>query len=152
YSFTYDTISIFFLGAWTTFDESVDTLSNYTWWTNSNSLGFPIADMSYDATNSTVFSVNWIQSITLDNKEISTENVMNLYPNPASDFLTIETSELAGGMVEIYDFNGKKVLEENLQAGKTIIALRDMTRGAYVAVLKNAKGGLSGFQKFEIVR
>ncbi len=150
-SISYDTSSVLFLGIWQQIGASIDTSTSYTWWTNAGGLGYPLVTMSIDNETSTVTSVTWLQATSVSNEEVQANNTMNIYPNPAADFLVVEAPGFVGGTIELYDFNGRKVSVENA-AEKTTLSLRGLARGAYVAVLKNAKGGLSGFQKFEIVR
>lgn len=60
------------------------------------------------------------------------DNVLSIYPNPVSDILNIESREQ--GILFISDIIGRKILRQEISAGKNDVALNnlDLTSGVYV--------------------
>ena len=83
----------------------------------------------------------------LDDKEIYNGNKVDLlmvsvdemekwvavYPNPASDFITISGCEACE--LNIYNLNGQKVLSENIPANKAQVNVSELSFGSYVLEL-----------------
>ncbi|MCE3296581.1 MAG: hypothetical protein K0R65_2295 [Crocinitomicaceae bacterium] len=63
---------------------------------------------------------------------------LNLYPNPASDLVTIELGTLTGVTVTIYDHTGKEVYKANQQdSGAHQVETSGFARGIYVINIQN---------------
>jgi len=60
-----------------------------------------------------------------------------MYPNPTSDLLTIEHSETGKVMAQLFDLQGRLVLQSNLNSQREIISLNGLTEGVYTLVLSN---------------
>jgi GH25 family lysozyme M1 (1,4-beta-N-acetylmuramidase) len=66
-----------------------------------------------------------------------------LYPNPASDNITIENTSLNDNkeeMILIYNIQGQLLLQQNLQQQKTEIGISDFSDGMYFVKVKTDKG------------
>ncbi len=57
---------------------------------------------------------------------------LNVYPNPAQDLLTVESSVTDRGLIEIFSITGVKVLSQNTTGTKTIVSLDNLPAGSYV--------------------
>jgi uncharacterized protein YjdB len=59
---------------------------------------------------------------------------MNLFPNPASDLLTIEVSGQAapGGVIEVYDMVGRKVSTTQINNNKAVVSVSALASGSYI--------------------
>lgn len=57
-------------------------------------------------------------------------SLIKVYPNPASDFLIIDSDK--EGKLEIIDIKGKTILETNLIKGKSSIDIKGFAKGVYV--------------------
>jgi hypothetical protein len=76
---------------------------------------------------------------TLSSKENSNETAIKLYPNLATDLITIETKEIYSNL-KVRDFTGKIVWRENLNSFKTQIDISKFAKGIYfVEILENEK-------------
>jgi photosystem II stability/assembly factor-like uncharacterized protein len=60
---------------------------------------------------------------------------INIFPNPASDNITIESSQQA--IMEILNIQGQTVLQQQLQQGKTNIDISRLAKGVYILRLNN---------------
>ncbi|HTA60923.1 MAG TPA: T9SS type A sorting domain-containing protein [Bacteroidia bacterium] len=71
-------------------------------------------------------------------KNINITNQLNIYPNPAQNNFTIETSSADKQTVLIYDVNGKQVLAQTIN-GTTNIDAANFNAGVYnVSITSNA--------------
>tara|TARA_B100000945_G_scaffold139288_1_gene111487 strand:+ start:2327 stop:4555 length:2229 start_codon:yes stop_codon:yes gene_type:complete len=68
-------------------------------------------------------------SITEDNIEI------NIYPNPATDFINIESSMLIEN-ISLFDYNGKVVFEKNKNNKDAVINTDNLNSGHYILILQ----------------
>jgi hypothetical protein len=65
-------------------------------------------------------------------------NLLNVYPNPASSVMNIETS--VEGTVNIFDLSGKLIYTQNAFAGKNELNVNQLATGSYTLRLTTAKG------------
>lgn len=72
---------------------------------------------------------------------------MDIYPNPANDFITIDyTSAIEDQHVSIFDIQGNLLLDERISANNTKIDVRGLASGLYI--LKVSKGRSYEIKKF----
>lgn len=63
-----------------------------------------------------------------------------IYPNPASNLITIETTDLEIENIEIFDLTGRKVLEKNQLNNRNQLNVSQLTDGLYIINIKTNKG------------
>ena len=64
---------------------------------------------------------------------------IKIYPNPASDHLTIETTpDIDKGTIVIYNINGQKIIEQIVKESNTEIDTHNLTTGVYIVKVSNA--------------
>jgi gingipain R len=81
--------------------------------------------------------VSWPQG--LDEKE--TNNLINVYPNPATKILFVETNDQTTiEKVIIKDLSGRTILAKSINANACKIDLTDVASGVYFMQLQTAKG------------
>ena len=62
----------------------------------------------------------------------SNENDLSIYPNPAKDYLFVETSSLQNAQIEIFDAIGKRISKQQfLQSNKYRVNLQGLKKGIY---------------------
>jgi hypothetical protein len=67
-------------------------------------------------------------------------STFNVFPNPATDMITVELSKGANGTINIYDVLGKQVVSVKAGKDKTMdISLASMTPGVYYVQYSTAK-------------
>jgi hypothetical protein len=78
--------------------------------------------------------------------------IMRSYPNPASSVITFDFQKGydKGFSIQIYNFLGRKMLEQTNLADRTTINLTDFTRGVYVYQLRDKTGKLVESGKFQV--
>ncbi len=75
---------------------------------------------------------------------------LNAYPNPATDYLTIEAGSNISE-ISIYNVMGQKVYDNNKVNGELfVVDTKDMASGMYMVVIRTDKGVAS--QRFSVVR
>ncbi|MDD3287335.1 MAG: T9SS type A sorting domain-containing protein, partial [Bacteroidales bacterium] len=72
-------------------------------------------------------------------EEISNDNTIKLYPNPAENTLNIESQEIIKE-IEFYDALGKKAKTITLNKKEAIIDISSLAKGNYVLNLITDKG------------
>ena len=71
-------------------------------------------------------------------KDIKKQNKLNIYPNPAKNLLTVELNNFNKGMLKIFSFDGKIILEKQINnTGKQSINIENFHRGIYLIVFIN---------------
>lgn len=72
-------------------------------------------------------------------QNINLSNHINIYPNPATDFLNIETKSLQIETIEIYDLTGRQILQnQNLINNK--LEISTLSNGFYIVHIKTNLG------------
>lgn len=71
------------------------------------------------------------------NTQSFTQNKINIYPNPVTDMLYFDITDTTIEKVIIYDFSGRKVLEQN---GVNTISVSDLRKGNYILKIFSNKG------------
>ncbi|MFY8187741.1 MAG: T9SS type A sorting domain-containing protein [Flavobacterium sp.] len=66
------------------------------------------------------------------------EATLQVYPNPASDFVTVSVKENTS--YELYTLTGQIVKQGNFTAVNNTLVVQDLSSGCYVLQLKNEKG------------
>ncbi|MGB1577204.1 MAG: T9SS type A sorting domain-containing protein, partial [Flavobacteriales bacterium] len=77
-------------------------------------------------------------------------DMLNIYPNPASDVLRIQISANQIGYVWVKDLAGREVISSPLQGNTATLDLSAVPAGTYVIQVSN--GETTQTQKFQIVR
>ncbi|AUC75681.1 T9SS type A sorting domain-containing protein [Olleya sp. Bg11-27] len=75
---------------------------------------------------------------TLGVNETTINLALNVYPNPTSDFLTLKTKKTEGLTIQLYDLQGKVLINQTVNSTSTNISLENQQSATYLLnVLKN---------------
>jgi hypothetical protein len=87
-------------------------------------------DASYSFANNyaTIFSAC---PTTTSQQEITSQNEVHLFPNPASNSITINTSEMLGESVKIYDVNGQLLFQQTVNSNSMSVDISALSSGLY---------------------
>jgi len=100
---------------------------------------------SNNSTLSNMVYVNVLNNTTTGINQRTTNNTINIYPNPAQNNFTVETNASEKQMIFIFDVNGKLVYNQFIY-GKTIIDASNLNAGVYavsVFYICNARSATS---------
>ncbi|MAQ70394.1 MAG: hypothetical protein CMD23_04795 [Flavobacteriales bacterium] len=64
---------------------------------------------------------------------------INIYPNPATDFITIKSS-VKVDEIRLFDYTGKLILTKTPSEEKEIINTNNLAEGSYILVIKSEQG------------
>lgn len=67
----------------------------------------------------------------------------NVYPNPATDRIHIQSATNEAATIEILDVTGKQVTRQNIVGGAASIQLNHLVQGMYLYQIKSAKGHIA---------
>lgn len=112
----------------------------YPWWPPPypdtvyvGSVPFQITDQNF---TSSVHPIEKIQSdcffVGIENKKNEDTESVSLYPNPANNFLTIQSNAQTERVVKIYDHIGRPMLITRIKEGKEIIDISGFIPGIYL--------------------
>ncbi|MEZ4949196.1 MAG: T9SS type A sorting domain-containing protein [Saprospiraceae bacterium] len=149
---SFDTTDAKAFGMWINVDASDvgDTTYSYAWWTNQNGLGFPIANL--EVAGGAVVGATWLSEFTTSSREVFKSISMDVYPNPAAERINIATEESYDGIINIIDFNGKRVASQAYSGIFDTVELNGFLNGQYLLTLQDKTGKLLGFKTFQIAR
>lgn len=74
--------------------------------------------------------------------EMASENV-SVYPNPATDAITIKFKDASEMSVELYDFSGRKLVAEQVLTNEYSLKRNGLKNGSYFLILKDNNGLIS---------
>jgi hypothetical protein len=73
-------------------------------------------------------------------EEIKNGNGITIIPNPSNDKITISSSAITGDtQLSIFNVNGEKVIERQIQEPETQLEISALTRGVYFVRMQNQK-------------
>jgi hypothetical protein len=100
-------------------------------------------------TNGTCFDTSACVTISFVGvNELGKDSNFKIYPNPATDILTIQVADLSNGSsFTIVDQHGRKVKAGNLEGGETNVNIKDLKNGVYVL-----KIGDKETQTFKVIK
>ena len=78
--------------------------------------------------------------------------IVRFYPNPATTVINFEFTKAhqQGYSLQIYNFLGRKMYEQNNLPAKTLVNLSDFTRGVYVYQLRDQTGRIVESGNFQV--
>ncbi|WP_412850405.1 T9SS type A sorting domain-containing protein [Chryseobacterium sp. PMSZPI] len=89
---------------------------------------------------------NRIRKITLQvlgTTETDKAAKVKIYPNPAGDFVTIDTSPLKNASARLYDASGKLIKSTPLKSGKNTLNVSELPKGNYIIEILSPEGNTS---------
>ena len=113
---------------------------------NAGTNGFVIQGVQQPYEISVVSGIDEAKGITLTAKA---------YPNPTTDYLTLEVSDISLSSLSyyLYDMSGKLLQRVNISSNQTSIAMRNLPAAVYfVKVVMNQEGSAKEVKTFKIVK
>lgn len=67
------------------------------------------------------------------------DNSISVYPNPATEYITLRVNHPENASMKMYNFNGKLILEKNLQKEISTFPVQNLQKGSYLIRVDNNK-------------
>jgi len=114
------------LGVWTTW-----AFNQYSW--SGIVPGIPGSSTDMDVFNGNMAALNTFMGCTTTGiEENNAEDVFVIYPNPSSDFITIETPlNTDNSELTIYNISGQQIIKQKMNNAKTLVNIEDLRSGIY---------------------
>ncbi|HNP99731.1 MAG TPA: T9SS type A sorting domain-containing protein, partial [Bacteroidia bacterium] len=92
--------------------------------------------VTYDSIGCTGFSASYYYATTILQNEILDSDIL-IYPNPTSDFVSINIpAGHVGAEIIFLDITGKEVLKEKLISKSSMLSVAGIAKGVYVAIIQ----------------
>ena len=76
--------------------------------------------------------INVVEGQTLSIENTTTQS-LNIYPNPAENFINIETDiNLTGAIISVFDLNGRRILNYKQESDSNLIDVSGVSAGDYI--------------------
>jgi len=82
-----------------------------------------------------VIKFNYKNGNSINDHSEKNKHFLNLYPNPASEKVTIITDVSEHSVIFIYNLQGQILLQQQMQQGKTDIDISELAKGVYIVRL-----------------
>jgi hypothetical protein len=94
------------------------------------------------------------QGQTSRNTPTDAGEIVKLYPNPATSYITFDLQQnyQKGMAIQVYNFLGRKMYETQNVGEKTTVNLNDYNRGVYIYHLRDQSGRLIESGKFQVTK
>lgn len=124
----------------------------FRWWTDNASANFFCAELTLDS-GIIDSSVTYMRDAPTWPAGISDPSQLGfeIYPNPTTDFLTIETNATTPLHVRLYDIQLNEVANHDLSDQKISIDLSYVAAGSYLVYITNEQGAIVRMQKIQVL-
>jgi len=117
----------------------------YTWFTNDDAIKFVVAELEYKMTISSDKSVEYDTTMSFVTEayiQVASVNTvsareLSIFPNPATDFITIANYPIESELLEIYSLAGKKVISHKIIGESSYINVSSLQTGVYFIKIDN---------------
>jgi hypothetical protein len=150
---SYDSTWFKMAGVWMLQFTSTDTYYSYEWWTNQGPIAPFVVNMSSSDDFATVDDITWVKDFQVGVDELRAEKGLSIYPNPASDYLTIGTERNDDYHIRIINSAGQLMRSVEIQ-GKDIFKLdvSGLPAGIFHCVIANTTDGTINTELFSVRR
>lgn len=122
--------------------ELADSLAYFVQGLDGNLYKLIFKDFGGSSTGNITFAFSMVSAIGLDEQAL---NTIAVYPQPATEQLTVEVDVDVQSSLSLYALNGANVLSTHLTAGKNILDVSHLPAGIYVAQL-NSNNSIRSFK------
>lgn len=122
-----------FGGSWNALGTPEDV--EYTWWTNNNKI--PV--LKIVAQGGTASTIEYRDQEVVIGASLEEDNAIEfgLYPNPASDVVTITSNEDSNSLIEVMDISGKVIYSDVIVSTNHAIDVSVWEKGVYLVRVTN---------------
>lgn len=150
-STSYDSINYLNNGLWLFLSKTTPkTITYHNWWTNQFDLSFPV--VQYKLSPGADTSMIWLNEFVSATHDSKNYLDVKLSPNPTSQFLNVEMPDGFVGQLDVYNLLGHRMLTQTATNSSERMNVQTLPVGSYVVILKDKKGKVKGFERFEVLR
>jgi|ERR1035437_3898610 hypothetical protein len=117
-----------------------DTSNTQSYSYISDSNNGPIVDIEYYSDSSKIYQVRWNTAFVNTVSQYNTEAGFIVFPNPVSDYLTINYTSNENFNAIIYDLTGREVLNAAISKLNSTISVANLENGTYIIRVFNKEG------------
>jgi len=112
---------------------SLGTIPAYIW--TSSAVTSHQTTITVKAHSAVVIKFNYKYGTSVNNNTEKNKHILNLFPNPASEKVTIITDVTGRSVISIYNLQGQLLMQKQVQQGKTDFDISDLAKGVYLVRL-----------------
>ena len=101
----------------------------YTWWSNGNKI--PLLKVVERNGAANVIEFRGVENYNGVDKVLNDEHQVKIYPNPATNNLTVDLSKYNNAQISIIDITGKVVLNTNTTKSTNVFDVSNLNKGVY---------------------
>ncbi len=94
-------------------------------------------------------SIDFVVGLPVSVEDLPDVGVIEMFPNPATDELTIVVEE-GGYFGVVLDLSGREVMRFRINAPQTVLSIRDLQAGTYL--IRISRGGKSVYKKLMVMQ
>ena len=132
---------------WTPVQEQITKMHQYRWY--AKNIGYMLAQMQMDSTNTHPISVAWYASPEGIN-EVTNHAVTVVYPNPCVTQANFFTANKNAAAIVVYDITGHRMAEAAIKNGEASVNTSWFARGIYLFKTTTLTGAVVGRGKFAV--
>lgn len=123
-------------------EVTYDTTWVLRFWSNDYQTRLPLVEIDYADSTGTINSVTWLDVAPTPASvwERNAGNYFNLYPNPATDRVSLETTNQDANSISVLSINGQEVLTVPVSSRKTNLNTGSLAKGLYLYKVKDTEG------------
>lgn len=132
-------------------DEEVTT--SFEWYTNDNNVITTLVQMVYQPDSAEVMpeGVTYAYFPTVGIEELASADV-SVYPNPATDLVTVSLETAVNGAVKVYNAEGQLVLTQTINGTQATVATSTLPAGTYFVHTIENNGAIRSVNQVQVVR
>lgn len=129
------------------------TEATYRWWSDNPVANFRIVEVETDSAGEPFETVSFIKAAPAPYVGIEEQGRTGfaIYPNPASENVTIETNTPASWNVRLYDIHARKVLDQQMKGNKVALDVSGLEPGSYLMQIAGTQGQPVRMEKIQVV-
>lgn len=152
YEFSTTIIDAYSFGASVFNDTQTEETHTYSFWTNDAGARYTVLEYTYDPGSDMVMEVTWQSGapyLSVQEEGLPTASV-RLYPNPATDVITIDLNVEGKYDFEVIDGLGRRVLTGTIEGSTAPISVSKLENGIYTIHLLNTSTNQVNVERFVV--
>ena len=129
---TKDTMWALVLGNWMLISATISSSNFYEWYTNDQNVDIMLVSFTYDEAWSVLERAEFFKESYVSIENLAGKSNIDIYPNPSSGLIFIETRGFHGDVLQIFNITGEKILEQEINSFQEKTALPGVSPGIYI--------------------